>query len=306
MAAIPGRPAWSCRPSTGPPSGPASSVLAGGRPWARSSRPGPPEGRAGLPALSLDYAPVADLARLAPTGPGNPDPLIVVAGLTVTRVRAAAGGHTQLTLKRRLDVIDGIAFGWTELAEPRPRRRPARRRRPADHPLVRRLRVAPARDPGRGPVRFQRSHRCPIGGAGPLGAIVEPARDPRASAVRRQESSDGRQRAPPGPRRGPPIPYGLMPRTGLVAPTDRRRSPARRSALVTAALFDRLDPDLGRLQVHRERGGGGGGGGGQSRSTPRPPRRTSSWPIPRANIPGSLVYVKAGNVWIQTPARPPS
>ncbi len=69
-----------------------------------------------LPAIGLDYGLVADLARLAPTGPGNPDPLIVVAGLTVTRVRAAAGGHTQLTLKRRLDVIDGIAFGWTELA----------------------------------------------------------------------------------------------------------------------------------------------------------------------------------------------
>ena len=70
-----------------------------------------------LPALELDYALVSDLARLAPTGPGNPDPLIVVTGLTVTRVRAAAGGHTQLTLKRRLDVIDGIAFGWTELAD---------------------------------------------------------------------------------------------------------------------------------------------------------------------------------------------
>jgi single-stranded-DNA-specific exonuclease len=69
-----------------------------------------------LPAVGLDYALIADLGRLAPTGPGNPDPLIVVAGLTVTRVRAAAGGHTQLTLKRRLDVVDGIAFGWTELA----------------------------------------------------------------------------------------------------------------------------------------------------------------------------------------------
>jgi single-stranded-DNA-specific exonuclease len=69
-----------------------------------------------LPALGLDYALIADLARLAPTGPGNADPLIVVAGLTITRVRAAAGGHTQLTLKRRLDVVDGIAFGWTELA----------------------------------------------------------------------------------------------------------------------------------------------------------------------------------------------
>ncbi len=69
-----------------------------------------------LPAMGLDYGLIADLGRLAPTGPGNADPLIVVAGLTITRVRAAGGGHTQLTLKRRLDVIDGIAFGWTELA----------------------------------------------------------------------------------------------------------------------------------------------------------------------------------------------
>lgn len=69
-----------------------------------------------LPALEVDYVLLADLARLAPTGPGNPDPLIAVGGLIVSRVRAAAGGHTQLTLKRRLDVLDGIAFGWTELA----------------------------------------------------------------------------------------------------------------------------------------------------------------------------------------------
>ena len=69
-----------------------------------------------LPAMALDYGLITDLGRLAPTGPGNADPLIVVAGLTVTRVRAAGGGHTQLTLKRRLDVLDGIAFGWTELA----------------------------------------------------------------------------------------------------------------------------------------------------------------------------------------------
>jgi hypothetical protein len=37
--------------------------------------------------------------------------------MTVTRVRTATGGHTQLTLKRHLDVLDGIAFGWPELAE---------------------------------------------------------------------------------------------------------------------------------------------------------------------------------------------
>jgi hypothetical protein len=35
----------------------------------------------------------------------------------VTRVRAATGGHSQLTLKRRLDVLDGIAFGRADIAE---------------------------------------------------------------------------------------------------------------------------------------------------------------------------------------------
>ena len=70
-----------------------------------------------LPALDVDYALQRDLGRLAPCGTGNPEPLIVVEGLTVTRVRAASGGHSQLTLRRRLDVLDGIAFGRPDLAE---------------------------------------------------------------------------------------------------------------------------------------------------------------------------------------------
>jgi single-stranded-DNA-specific exonuclease len=35
----------------------------------------------------------------------------------VTRVRAAAGGHSQLTLRRERDVLDGIAFGRPDIAE---------------------------------------------------------------------------------------------------------------------------------------------------------------------------------------------
>ncbi|MDQ3127397.1 MAG: single-stranded-DNA-specific exonuclease RecJ [Chloroflexota bacterium] len=70
-----------------------------------------------LPAMDVDYALHRDLRRLAPCGIGNPEPLIVVEGLIVTRVRAASGGHTQLTLKRRLDVLDGIAFGRSDLIE---------------------------------------------------------------------------------------------------------------------------------------------------------------------------------------------
>jgi single-stranded-DNA-specific exonuclease len=70
-----------------------------------------------LPALEVDYALHRDLARLEPCGPGNPAPLIAIVGLTATRVRPATGGHTQLTLKRRLDVLDGIAFGRADIAE---------------------------------------------------------------------------------------------------------------------------------------------------------------------------------------------
>jgi single-stranded-DNA-specific exonuclease len=70
-----------------------------------------------LAALDIDYALHRDLRRLAPCGTGNPEPTLVIEGFTVTRVRAATGGHTQLTLKRRLDVLDGIAFGRSDLAE---------------------------------------------------------------------------------------------------------------------------------------------------------------------------------------------
>jgi hypothetical protein len=40
-----------------------------------------------------------------------------VLGLTVSRIRPANGGHTQLTLRRERDVLDGIAFGRADLTE---------------------------------------------------------------------------------------------------------------------------------------------------------------------------------------------
>jgi len=67
-------------------------------------------------ARDVDYALLRDLLRLAPYGTGNPEPMVAVLGLTVTRAREADGGHSQLVLKRRLDVLDGIAFGWPELS----------------------------------------------------------------------------------------------------------------------------------------------------------------------------------------------
>ncbi len=69
-----------------------------------------------LPAALVDYSLYRDLARLAPCGTGNPEPLVAVIGLTVQRARAANGGHTQLVLRRERDVLDGIAFGRSDLA----------------------------------------------------------------------------------------------------------------------------------------------------------------------------------------------
>ena len=69
-----------------------------------------------LPARDVDYALFRELTGLAPYGPGNPNPLVAVLGLTVTRVRAATGGHSQLTLRRDRDVLDGIAFGRADIA----------------------------------------------------------------------------------------------------------------------------------------------------------------------------------------------
>ena len=69
-----------------------------------------------LPAGEVDYGLFRELSGLAPCGPGNPDPLVAVLGLIVTRVRETTGGHTQLTLRRERDVLDGIAFGRSDIA----------------------------------------------------------------------------------------------------------------------------------------------------------------------------------------------
>lgn len=82
---------------------------------------GPPDPRPSLaidlvlPAREVDYALLREIRLLDPTGPGNEAPLLAVLGATVTRVRSANGGHTQLTLRRERDVIDAIAFGRDDL-----------------------------------------------------------------------------------------------------------------------------------------------------------------------------------------------
>ncbi|MEJ7748457.1 MAG: single-stranded-DNA-specific exonuclease RecJ [Candidatus Limnocylindrales bacterium] len=70
-----------------------------------------------LPAIGIDYALHRELASLAPYGPGNPEPLVAVLGLSVMRIRPAGTDHTSFTLRRDRDVLDGIAFGRPDLAE---------------------------------------------------------------------------------------------------------------------------------------------------------------------------------------------
>jgi single-stranded-DNA-specific exonuclease len=78
---------------------------------------GPPELTVDLvlPADSVDYAFVREIALLDPTGVGNPVPTVAITGFRVVRVRAASGGHTQLVLRRSRDVLDAVAFRRSDL-----------------------------------------------------------------------------------------------------------------------------------------------------------------------------------------------
>ena len=69
-----------------------------------------------LPAGAVDYALLRELEPLEPVGAGNPAPLIGVAGLVVARARTVGGGHTQMTLRKGREILDGVAFGRGELA----------------------------------------------------------------------------------------------------------------------------------------------------------------------------------------------
>ncbi len=94
-------------------------------------------------------------------------------------------------------------------------------------------------------------------------------------------------------RRPPGDPYGLMPRTGLVAPAI---------AAVVLVLIGSLTAALVAGWSPIALGGKGPTGSGQPGNLVNPTAAPSNVVVtdPRANIPGSLVYVKAGNVWIQT------
>ena len=81
-------------------------------------REGPSEIRLDIvmPATDVDYRLIHELEVLEPTGPGNPPPTFGLTGLRVVRARSANGGHTQLVLGRRRDVLDAVAFRRPDLA----------------------------------------------------------------------------------------------------------------------------------------------------------------------------------------------
>jgi hypothetical protein len=94
-------------------------------------------------------------------------------------------------------------------------------------------------------------------------------------------------------RRSPGDPYGLLPRTGLVAPAIAAVALVLIGS-VTAALVAGWNP--------LPHGNHGPTASGQPANLINPTPAPSNVVVtdPRANIPGSLVYVKAGNLWIQT------
>jgi RecJ OB domain len=68
-----------------------------------------------LRAESADYV---LLRELAPLDEGADDPpLVGLAGFVVAHSRLTKGDHTQLTLRRKRDVVDAICFGRSDLTE---------------------------------------------------------------------------------------------------------------------------------------------------------------------------------------------
>ena len=126
-------------------------------------------------AGSVDHVLLAELMPL--DGVGDDPPLLGIAGLSVARVRAANGGHTQLTLRKGMEVLDGICFGRSDLVG---------QLREGDvvdvaarlvQPPVRRARDPPARHPGR------RARGSP--GLDPFPARGDPGCDRTADGRRR-------------------------------------------------------------------------------------------------------------------------
>jgi single-stranded-DNA-specific exonuclease len=66
-----------------------------------------------VPARLIGWPLIGELERLAPYGPGHPEPLLAFAGLTVGDARrvGADGRHLSLRMRRGAETIDAVAFG---------------------------------------------------------------------------------------------------------------------------------------------------------------------------------------------------
>ena len=66
-----------------------------------------------VPARLVGWPLIGELERLAPFGPGHPEPLLAIAGLTVGDARrvGADGRHLSLRMRRGPETIDAVAFG---------------------------------------------------------------------------------------------------------------------------------------------------------------------------------------------------
>lgn len=66
-----------------------------------------------LPARYLGWGIAAELERLAPYGPGHPEPVLAVTGLRVGEARriGATGKHLALRMRRGAETFDVVGFG---------------------------------------------------------------------------------------------------------------------------------------------------------------------------------------------------
>jgi hypothetical protein len=94
--------------------------------------------------------------------------------------------------------------------------------------------------------------------------------------------------------RGSRDPYGIVPAGTRLAPILSAIGLAV-VALLTLGLFTGSLPFLSSVGGG---GGGGAGGGGLANRTPAPSNVVVV--DPRADVPGSIVFVKQGNIWIQS------
>ena len=297
------------------PPGSSSGRRAGTR-SSRGSRGSPPRASRPTPGppLAIDLALPAprtstttllrDLAALAPCGPGNPAPLLAVLGLTVTRIAtrqrrprpadAPAPDRTSSTGSRSggADLLESVArraIVWTSSRGSRAGCSAATSRcswRSATSSTAgSRTRAPPRSSPVRRPRRARRSD--PARRAGPRRDAHDRDRTRAAARAPRPAAADARSQACRSRRRSRSSGCSSI---GVV----------RRHAAAAPAAIPLGGTATTRGCVRRPgRPADADPGGRSSSCRPAAERRPS-------RSPGTIVYAKAGNIWIQTDDRGPA